>query len=296
MTTSKIPFALNIASLTVGAFLVVYVVHDVVTTEKTPMCHKRFEAQTEFGLMSKSNAALSAAELQARVGAHEFGIMKNASIIQATEAPAPMVLSVKLPKGKGSVFNDPTKAGGISFRWDPRGMVGAERACLSYQVLLPSTFDFGSAGVLPGLYGGGGKYDAKTKSDGINGFASRVAWSSKGSGTLNLQVPGTSQNRLTRDAGVSNFSLPKGQWVAIEQEIALNTPTKEDGILRLWVNGELKINLSNVVWRKNASLTLSGVLNDVSYGSIDSDASAPADTALAISPLLISWKENKIVQ
>ena len=221
---------------------------------------------------------------------------RTAAIVPAANAPSPLILQVKLPKGKGSVFNDPARAGGVSFRWDPRGMGGAESACLTYSIMLPEDFDFGSAGVLPGLYGGGANFNPKVASDGKNGFATRVVWAANGNGNINLQVPTSDENNLSRLVGPAHFELPKGRWVAIEQEIALNTPGQSDGILRLWVNGELQIEMLDVLWRKDARLTLSGVLSDISYGNVDSDASAPADTMVNVTPLLVSWKENKIIQ
>jgi hypothetical protein len=295
MNSTNTSLAINAAAGVLGTFLVAYVAHDLWSTSATPICHKRFEPQIAFGLRSNLNVPLTPAELQARVG-HEYGVIRNTSVVEVANAPATHVLAVKLPKGMGSVFNDPTKAGGVSFRWDPRGMGGSESACLSYQVRLPENFDFGSAGVLPGLYGGGTKYNPKSAADGQNGFATRVAWSALGDGSIKLQIPNDDANSLTSLAGTSSFELQKGKWVALEQEIILNTPNKPDGVLRLWVNGELKIDMTDVIWRKDQRLTLSGVLNDVSYGSIDSDASAPADAVVDLTPLMVSWKEIKVVQ
>ncbi len=296
MNQTKFGYAVNAAAGTLGAFVAVYLVHDFWTTESLPICHKRYTTPTEFSLLSKPLTPMTPAELQARVGGREFGVLQNASVIPVANAPAPLAMEIKLPKGRGSVFNDPAKAGGVSFRWDPRGMGGADRACLSYHVMVPENFDFGSAGVLPGLYGGGAKFDAKSAADGINGFATRVAWSANGVGKINLQVPGDDANGLSKLVSFTNFSIAKGKWVAIEQEIALNTPGQPDGLMRLWVDGELMLEMVDVLWRKDARLTLSGVLSDISYGSVDSDASAPADATLNVTPMQVSWKEIKTVQ
>jgi hypothetical protein len=39
----------------------------------------------------------------------------------------------------------------------------------------------------------------------------------------------------------TNWHIPKGQWVRIEQRVKQNTPGKVDGILQEWVNGKLVV-------------------------------------------------------
>ena len=51
-----------------------------------------------------------------------------------------------------------------------------------------------------------------------------------------MATPGAGYAPIRQDA----FTLPKGRWVRIEQELVLNTPGQADGIARLWLDGDLK--------------------------------------------------------
>jgi hypothetical protein len=291
MTDFNLPMAINATAVVVGVVLVGYIGSDLLSYEKFPRCSKRFDTPTEFGLRSKQNEPLTPAHLQARAGGTEFGIMKNADIVALPDAPAPAVMKIKLSKGTGSVHNSPAKGGGVSFRWDPNGMPGATVACLTYQVKFPEKFEFGNAGVLPGLYGGGRQFNPKAASDGTNFFSSRLGWSTLGRLSYKLQAPGTAPNNTIKSLMIAGENIKIGQWVSIEQEIALNDPGQENGLLRLWVDGEIRINLSNVIWRNDPKLNLSGVLSDISYGNPDSTTVGAADAELNLTPMTISWKK-----
>ncbi len=76
----------------------------------------------------------------------------------------------------------------------------------------------------------------------------------------------------------------------ISNEIVLNTPGKTDGILRLWVDGDLKVERNDVLWRVNDQLTIAGVISDISYGHFKDPVLSPKDTSLQISPFELSWK------
>lgn len=290
MTTSNIPTAINAAAVVVGLVLVSYIGLDIVNYEKLPRCSKRFDTATEFGLLSKQNEPLTPAHLQARVGGSEFGVMSNADVEEVKGAPAPAVMTVKLLKGTGSVHNSPAKGGGVSFRWDPNGMGGSKNACLSYHVLFPKNFEFGNAGVLPGLYAGGRQFNPKAASDGTNFLSTRLGWSTLGRLNFKLQSPGTAPNSTVKSLMIGGENVRAGHWIDIEQEVVLNDPGQENGILRLWVDGELRLNLTNVQWRTDPKLTLTGVLSDISYGNTDSTTVGPADATLKLTPLTVSWK------
>lgn len=286
----------NMSSMAVGAagaalalFLVVYVVKDTFTTVQTPPCSTRYPTATEFALKSEKGAPLSAIELQARAGADEWGVLENAQIVALSGAPSPLVLKVNLPKGSTSKYQPEAKKGGMTFRWQPRGLEGATSACLRYSVYIPSGFDFGASGELPGIYGGQ-NYQPENRADGVNGVALRPKWSAGGEGELSLQSPDDKVGAISHALMAENFTMPRDRWFLLEQEVVLNAPGTPDGIARLWMDGALKVERTDIAWRAKDTLKLSGIVNDVWYGGLGSTATAPADTYLALTPLTVSFK------
>jgi hypothetical protein len=60
--------------------------------------------------------------------------------------------------------------------------------------------------------------------------------------------------------------------------------------LRLSVDGEVKISLTGVLYRRDASLGLAGVIADVFYGGKDLTWAAPADTFVRLTPFELTWR------
>jgi len=278
----------NVAAVVVGLTLAGFVVMALLRDNSTPPCSTRYPAATGLALKGEKGGLLSPSELQARVGTEEWGVLENARVLAIEGAPSPLVLEVTLPKDSGSAFQSRAPKGGVGFRWKPAHMAGATGACLSYKVWLPEDFDFAQAGVLPGLFGGPA-YDPLVKSDGKNGFATRIMWREHGTAEVSAQLP-SEEAALSRAIDAGKFVFPRGRWVAIEHEVVLNGPAAKDGVVRLWVDGVLKVERDGLIWRATDAVTLSGVLADVSYGGIDSPAVAPKTAALRLSPLEMSWR------
>ena len=276
------------AGVTLGAFLTLYVVKDQFTEVPAPPCSGRYPSATEFSLKSADNGPMSAIEFQALAGANEWGVLENASVQAASDAPAPLVLKVNLPKDSTSLYKASGNGGGLTFRWQPNGFAGASAACLRYSIFVPDTFDFGSGGELPGIYGGK-DYQPATPADGTNVFAARLKWTPDGDAAVSVQMPDES-GRLLHTLSEPGIKLGRNRWIAIEQETILNTPGKRDGWARLCVNGTLASETKRLVWRQDQSLTMSGVSHDVWYGGLDNPATAPSATYLAFTPMSVSWK------
>jgi hypothetical protein len=165
-------------------------------------------------------------------------------------------------------------------------MEGATAACLSYRLWLPEDFEFGGAGILPGHYGDT-QADASAAPDNKTGFAARVMWREEGAGEVNADISGVADGRAI---AAGSFVLPRGQWVGLEEEVVLNAPDANDGILRLWIDGKLKIERLDMAWRNADAVTVAGVIADVSYGGLDSHAVAPKATALRLTPPEMQWR------
>ncbi len=59
-----------------------------------------------------------------------------------------------------------------------------------------------------------------------------------------------------------NFKENIGKWVCFEMEVKLNSPGKKDGLYRLWINDELKIERLNVDLRGNTSEKINELMLD----------------------------------
>ncbi|MFQ3787750.1 polysaccharide lyase [Halomonas sp. A29] len=179
-------------------------------------------------------------------------------------------LRVHYPAGTSSPGEDPV--GGAGFYSDPPSIKGADRACLSYMVRFPTDFDFVRGGKLPGLYGGEAPSGGEDV-DGTTGFSMRLMWREEGEGELYPYVVGFEGDSVGR----GSWRFPLGQWVTIEQEIVLNDPGQENGIVRLWVDGRPVLEQQNVVYRTTPAITIDGLMFSTFFGGTGEGWRTPRD-------------------
>ena len=195
-------------------------------------------------------------------------------------SPWPWLLRQATASPQGSAESK----GGATFPWEPRVLQGKASACLSYQVLFPAGFDFQRGGALPGIGGA----DAGDQGD---KFLARLAWRPKGTGGVTVRV---TENGATRavPAEREGFEFPRGKWVKLEQEVVLNTPKKSDGILRVWVDGTLAIDRTDMTYRAKPDVTISGVSVDAFYGSGPDDVQTgrAKDAKVWLTPFEVRWQ------
>ena len=282
--------AMTVNAIGVGAILIVgtYAANSYFSDDGTPPCSTRYPAATELSLRNSENEPASPIELQARFGQGERGVLENVEIIKAEDAPSQDVIQVKLFKGaSGSSSGSRGGLTGAAFEWLPSGMAQQESACLSYSVLLPKTFQFAEGGVLPGLYGGE-RLDPVDTSITKFGLASIIYWSKEGSAGIKGHM---AQDKIGRwFSENANVAIPRGRWTAIQQEVTLNSPGKADGILRLWIDGELRIERLNLAWRKEKDQLIEGVAADFAYLAADETSLGNKTQAVRISPFSIRWQ------
>ena len=261
------------------AFLIAggYFVSEFTRSRETPPCSTRFPAATQMSFQKTDGAPMTPAEFQARVGMGEHGVIEKTAV-RRTGGAYPLVLDVKIGGPGSGDF-------GAGFFWTPSGLQAPSSACLAYNVQVPQDFDYATGGMLPGLYGANPSAAAGAQA----GFAGRVMWSNSGAfgvetNLSDFNMAQSGQPLLHRSVAV----LPRGRWVSVEQEIVLNSPNAKDGLLKLWVDGRLVIDISDIAWR-GASFALTGVLADVGYLA-SHEASDKKATALTLSPLQLSWQ------
>lgn len=269
----------NAAAVLIGVTAVVAVVRSWVFSPTAAPCSERYINSTAFAL-ERAGVVLTAADLQSSLGGKDAGVIDNMSIARLKDGPGPIAMTVNMPKGSTSPYDHPR--GGMSFPWQPRPVQGKTVACLSYSVLLPADFQFSLGGTLPGISGAGPSPQAP------DGFTARLAWrqGDVGGATIRMANDGVTQSTRADQGG---FELPRGRWVKLDQEVVLNTPKQADGIMRVWIDGRLAIERTDLSYRTKPDVTISGVAADVFYGTQDRPAPAPKDTKVSLTPFEMRW-------
>ncbi|MBY0225875.1 MAG: hypothetical protein K2Q28_08735 [Hyphomicrobium sp.] len=275
----------------ISALIVVgWIGYSAFQNEEIAVCDGRYPTSTRFSLASSSGESATLSELQARIGSTEWGILQNGRVLESEAGTGTHVLGVTLGKGTSSGYQPDRTRGGIGFSWTPSDMADAhpKAACLSYRVFLPSNFQFSRGGTLPGLMIGA---DFSPRGEPIvgDGAAVRAGWSADGRIVVNVQY--ATRDGWKNPSAISAKTVwPSGRWFNVEQEVILNEAGKKNGIIRLWLDGELAGENTTVALRGDDALAMAGVIADVHYGSVFNNATAPEDTEIRVSPFIIRWQ------
>jgi hypothetical protein len=269
--------AFNVAGGGVLLIVASYMVYSYVTTPAIVACTSRYPAGQQFTLRNSSGKPLSVAELQGHTGSREWGLLKNAKVLAGERGES---LEVTLAS-TDTEEEETASQNGVGFVWPVRELGKASAACLSYGVFIPAGFAFKEPGLLPGLYGASdlSQIDELAPDD---SFVSRMGWSNGGDVGVDVRVP--AHNGYWEGA-TRKKRWATGRWVRVEQEIALNAPGQADGALRVWIDGALTINRTQMVLRKSALSVLSGVVSDIGYARSLSDVAT-----LRVSPFIVQWQ------
>ncbi len=276
-----------------GAFAavvtVIFAVRSVLIADPIEPCSKRY-ARASVMPYHSNGRLLTSADIQARLRERDWGLQTNGSIVAISGGPAPAALEVSLPAGgqDGGTVANPVS--GLGFKWTPSFLRTASKACLSYHVWLPQEFEFGRGGALPGLFGGDPK--AALDDRGMRAhFMVRPKWLADGRGGLHA-VTAWEPRGIAREFDGYQFRMPRGAWVAVEQEVVLNTPGQQNGVLRIWIDGELRFNESAMAYRHRPDLGFTGIVADTHYVAESSLDWHPAPSAgrLRLSPFIVRWQ------
>ena len=256
-----------------------YLAWDMTRSTELPPCSARFDTPTQMSFQKSDGTVLTPPEFQARVGI-ERGVIEKTKI-QRVIGDKPLILTVAL----GGPSSDDS---GARFGWTLPGISKAQSACLAYNIFVPSDFQYGDGGMLPGLFG---QAAGKVADDAISGVAAQLVWTDQGQIAQGVRFSGsTAALNASPNLQVSTRSvLPRGRWARIEQEAVLNTPGVADGVSRVWVDGKIVLNEPNIPWRSHGGIQWSGTLADVSYVA----GYQPIDrkpTYVQITPPQMSWR------
>lgn len=240
-------------------------------------CTTRYASTIDFPSQTAKAQPISVRDIQTRLGFDEWGLIENVTLEARPVGDYKVVLDVAIAEGGWSKPDKKGRLGGVSFSWKAGLPNTATAACLSYGVRLPDDFDFAQGGILPGIYGGDDPRAGK------NGFSTRLAWGQGGGGDIFATLPSTGARGASLAPGAWTFA--KGRWVVVEQEVRLNTPGQADGMLAIWIDGELRTELKDVAFRAHGQTRIEGVLADVHYG-----APAPAETTIKLTNFNLRWR------
>jgi Polysaccharide lyase 14 len=278
MPTTKV-LMLNVAASLVAIGAIVGVVRTWLAPAELRPCSERHGTSMAFPL-ERDGAVLTASDIQARTGGKDAGVLENLNVVRLKKGPAPVAMSVELPKGSAAPTLSVVPRGGISFAWQPRSLKAKSTVCLSYHVLLPSDFDFNLGGSLPGLVG---ETDQST-----DRFLVRPSWHQGGTVSVTNSVI-LDGKKFKQVADAEGVTLPRGKWVQIDQEVVLNAPEQENGILRLWIDGALAIDKADIAYRVKPDIAVSGVAADFFYNAEDVAGRAPTDAKVMLTPFEVRW-------
>ncbi len=235
-------------------------------------CRVRYDNTVQWTLLRDDGQLLTTSDLQARLGATDWGLMDRVSVVKVDRGSA---LAVDLAGGRPAA-----QSHGAGFEWGPQSAERVVAACASYAVKLDPKFDFAAGGRLPGLLGGPTGSDRKAP----EAFSARLGWNDKGQLDVHAQLMG-SWSPIQNER--SSSELPRGRWVAIDQEIVLNTPGQSNGVLRVWLDGNLHFESRKVAFRPDAGSAVRGVLAEVAYTRQPS--AREATSPVLVTPFEFRW-------
>lgn len=249
--------------------------------EEIESCRARYPSAVQWSLQRDDGQLLTTPDLQARLGATDWGLMERVKVVKADHTSG-SALAVDLSSKGARQAASPAQSNGAGFEWAPQSAGPVAAACASYAFKLDREFDFATGGRLPGLIGGPTGSDRTTP----EAFAVRVAWDENGQIDLHTQLPTATSSRALaneRDA----VELPRGRWVSVDQEVILNTPGRHDGIVRVWVDGRLRFENQKANLRTDAAAAVRGVLAEVAYAR--QPAARDGASPVLVTPFEYRW-------
>jgi hypothetical protein len=164
-----------------------------------------------------------------------------------------------------------------------------ETVYMEYKIFIPDDFDFVKGGKLPGLGGGQGNTGGKVP-DGHDGWSVRFMFKEKGEICAYLyypEMPDRFGEMFFLKSGQSRFILPRGKWLKIGLEVALNTKGRKDGLIRCFIDDELMLEKKSLVFRFSDKLMIDHLLFSTFFGGADSSYAPSKDCYLFFKDFIV---------
>jgi hypothetical protein len=274
------------AGLLMIAGTVVAVMQATAPKPTTPLCEQRYGGGVLFSLARSSGTPLQPEDIQARLGGLDWGITTNTKVVKDDAVPYGYALEIAIKRNSDAN----QERSGMGFTWLPRQMAIASASCISYSFWIPPDFKFGEGGTLPGLVS-----DAPNEQSGDDvdetepakpapkPFSVRPQWRQDGRFAIAHSWNNGQNGQLILDG--AKVRMKPGQWVRVEQEVVLNAPGQNNGIMRVWIDRQLMLERFDITFRIDENQSFQGVTGDTHYIRTGGWTQPPADTRIRLSPL-----------
>lgn len=173
-------------------------------------------------------------------GEMRWALFKDrASIIADPKGKKGNVLKVEYPKGSVG-----PQTNGVQFIKD---LPPSNEYYLDYYVLFEDGFDFRQGGKLPGLTSGGSKFTGGTHPNNGEGWSARYMWVKKGEAIVYFYY--VDMISKYGDAVRTNINFETEKWYRLTQRIKLNENNLSNGVMQVWIDGNVVIHHTNVRFR-----------------------------------------------
>lgn len=283
--SSRTAIVFNVAAVVVAVSALGAAVRSWMVKPSVAPCETRYSNVLAFKL-ERDGRVVTPVDLQGRSGGRDIGLDRNVEIGAEPGAPKPIAIKVRLPAGTGAPDAANSAAGGMTFPWEPANIRPHAAACLAYSVRLSDSFDSSHNGVLPALEGANDAGDQR--------FSVGAAWLNSGESGLASEIalkpePGETPRKPVTEVETTNVAFPKGRWLRVNQEMVLNAPGESDGIVRLWIDGKLVVDRTDVRLRSEKSVTFTGVAARAHMLGDHMGTPAQADSSIALTPFELMW-------
>ncbi|MBE9028322.1 hypothetical protein IQ266_00945 [filamentous cyanobacterium LEGE 11480] len=199
---------------------------------------------------------------------------QNLQLITDPNGQYPQIWRVRYPQGSASPRVHRRKKaplGGTQFYAD-LGMSPRTSARLSYAVRFAPEFDFVKGGKLPGLFGGQGRHGRRRRRRN-EGFSTRLMWRRNGRGEVYAYLP--TSVKYGTSLGRGKWRFHPGVWHRINQEIVLNHPDQKNGQMRVWLDGKLVLEETQLQFRTHDRLKIEGIFFSTFFGGGNASWATP---------------------
>ncbi|CAE6460903.1 unnamed protein product [Rhizoctonia solani] len=213
---------------------------------------------------------------------------------------------------KGSINPKGEIKGGFGCYLERAEFEQARDIIFSYAIKFEEGFDFVKGGKLPGLYGGatpelaygcsGGRQDGRDQC-----FSLRLMWRPKGEGEIYAYIPNLPSNHealqnvppkthCNPDFGWSiargSFAFVPGEWTTIAERVRLNDVGCANGIIQLWANGRLVVDIQGLEIRVDKDVVFRGAHFQTFFGGKAQDWASTKDQCAyfaAVGGAVVEW-------
>jgi hypothetical protein len=252
-------------------------------------CSRRYAHSVSYALAEDdigkpaSDVLARWATLPNRWGLEHISVVRHPTLKQTA-------LRFFYPEGSINPQNIHAPQGGAGFYIQNGFAPDTKAACLIYRVYFPADFEFGKGGKLPGLYGG--RNEAGETAAGCrkgveqDAFSTRYMWREGGTGSVYAYLPGKT-NSCGEYIGRDAWRFARAEWTTLEQEVVLNDPDANNGILRVWVNGEPVIDRAQIEFRRKKDVAIDGIFFVSFFGGKEPAWASPQDQAADFSEIKV---------